>query len=231
MKTLTLLFLLCISSMLFAQTGEKNFIDQNYIEVNGKAELLVVPNQIYLKIFLNEKDTKNKITVDELERQMMQKFKEIGLDITKDVFILDMASNFKSYLLGQKDILLSKQYRVIVKDGQTAAKVFTELEKIGISNVSVEKLDNDHIEQYRLEVKLNAIKAAKAKAEALTAAIGQNIGKAIYIAELDNQVTSALYENTVSFRKQSNMERFSESKIDFEKIVLEYAILCRFEIK
>lgn len=231
MRTLTLLLLLFLSEALYAQTGEKNFIDQPYIEVTGKAELLVVPNQIYLKIILSEKDTKNKVSIEELEKQMMQKFKEIGLDINKEVFILDMSSNFKSYLLGKKDILLSKQYQVIVKDGKTAGRVFTELEKMGISNVTVDKLDNDHMDQYRQEVKLNAIKAAKAKAEYLTISIGQNIGKAIFIQELDMFAINNRFSNNVQYSGYINQESDAGSDIDFDKIKIEYAILCRFELK
>lgn len=231
MKTFALLFLLSITTVISAQTGEKNFIDQNYIEVSGKAEMQIVPNQIYLKIVLSEKDTKNKISVQDLEKQMLQKLQEIGVDITKNVLIEDMTSNFKSFMLGQKDILLSKQYQVIVKDGKTAGRVFVELEKIGISNVSVAKLDNDQMDQYRQEVKINAIKAAKSKAEALTAAIGQSIGKAIFIQEPDRLLASTRYENTMNIHKMINVETTSDSNVEFEKIQIEYTILCRFELK
>ena len=51
------LFFTCgmlISFLLNAQSFEKNFIDQNYIEVTGKSEMLVVPDLIYLHIMLKE---------------------------------------------------------------------------------------------------------------------------------------------------------------------------------
>ena len=58
MRNLLLLTTILFSSIAFAQNGEKNFIDQNYIEVTGKAELEIAPDRIYIQIRLNEKDLK-----------------------------------------------------------------------------------------------------------------------------------------------------------------------------
>ena len=56
MKLTTLVLCLFLSwGISRAQTGEKNFIDQNYIEVTGTAEMEIVPDEIYLKIVLSEK--------------------------------------------------------------------------------------------------------------------------------------------------------------------------------
>jgi hypothetical protein len=234
MKALQIGLLLFISSVLYAQEGIKNFIDQNYIEVTGKSEMEIVPDKIYLKILLNEKDTKNKISVSELEKLMIQKFQDIGIDVTKDLLIKDISSNFKNYLLGKNDILLSKEYEVIVKDGKTASQVFLELEKIGISNVSIDKLDNSNIIEYRKEAKINAVKAARDKAEALATAINQNIGRALYIREVDNSSNASMYSNSLNIRGAFGPNVYTptpEMNFDFEKIRIEYSILCRFELK
>lgn len=208
----------------------KNFIDQNYIEVNGKAELEVVPDEIYIKILLNEGDSKNKITVSELEKAMVKKLEEIGVNISKDLLIKDMASNFKFYFLGKEQIFLSKEYQLLVSTGKMAGKVFIEMEKLGISNLSIERLDNSKIEEYRNEVKVDAIKAAKTKAELLATAINQTIGRAIYIQE-QQMYEPMMMSNTMMIRGASSMKEDAELDIDFEKIKLEYSILCRFELK
>ena len=49
--------LLVITLSLPAQ--EKNFIDQNYIEITASAEKEVSPNEIYISITIDEKDNKN----------------------------------------------------------------------------------------------------------------------------------------------------------------------------
>ncbi len=229
MKSVILSLLILLSLNTFAQVGEKNFIDQNYIEVTGKAEMEITPDMIYIKILISEKDTKNKVTVAELEELMIQRLKDIGIDTKKDLLIKDMASNFKSSLLSRKEIILSKEYQVIVHDGKTASQLFTEMEKTGISNVTIEKLDHSKMEQFRREVKVNAIKVAKEKAEALTLAIGQGIGRAIYIQEMDNFYGYPQVSNTVSFASAGNYE--GQPEIDFEKLHISYSILCRFELK
>jgi len=102
--------------------------------------------------------------------------------------IKDLVSNFRVYFLIKADIVLMKEYQLKLSDSKTVGKVFTELQKIGISNISIDKLNNSNIEKYRQEVKINAIKSAQEKAKSLTNAINQEIGKALYIKEHENIV-------------------------------------------
>jgi uncharacterized protein YggE len=235
MKSILFLLLILTSCEIIAQTGEKNFIDQNYIEVTGKSEMEIVPNQIYIKVLISEKDTKNKTTVPELEKLMLQKLQDIGIDLLNDISIKDIASNFKYYVLSKNEVLLSKQYQIIVKDGKTAGQVFIELEKIGVSNVSIEKLDNDKMDEYYKEVKKSAIKAARDKAEFLAIAINQNIGKAIFIQEQANRPVSYSQANlrisNVTMSSVDSNQSGSELEYEFEKIKIEFSVLCRFELK
>jgi uncharacterized protein len=233
MKNLLFGLALLISIFASAQNGDKNFIDQNYIEVIGKSEMEISPDLIYLKILINEKDSKNKISAAELEKQMADKLKEIGIDVSKDLSVKDISSNFKNYLLTKNDILLSKEFELLVRDAKTAGKVFIELEKIDISNISIDRLENSKIIEFRKEVKINAIKAAKEKAQFLSMAIGQDVGRAIFVQELENRNQSNFNSNSIMVRGNASSYKY-ESKdldIDFEKIKLEYSILCRFELK
>ena len=233
-------YIICIVISLFAansfsQMGSKNFIDQNYIEVNGKAKLEVSPDQIFLKVVVNEQDSKGKQSLEELEEGMLKKLTEIGIDVKKDLVIVDMASNFKNYWLKNKDIYSLKEYQVECKDARTAGLVFQELESIGISNISIERIDHSEIEKYRQEVKVSAIKAAKDKAEALAVAINQSIGKAIHIQEMEQQLYRAQASNmamsNIRIRGTSTTEATPQPEIEFEKIKLEYSIRVSFELK
>jgi uncharacterized protein len=235
MKNIFFALTILISTTVFGQNGEKNFIDQNYLEVTGKAEMEIVPDEIYLKIIVNEKDFKNK-SLGEIESSMIAKLQEIGIDPKKEIAIKDIASNFKYYLLLKTDILLVKEYQVLVHDGKTAGKVIVELQKLGISNARIDRIDNSKLTEYRKEVKINAIKAAQEKAKSLALAINQDIGRAIYIQELDNNIYNSLQgkmagiqiRGTNSITSSSNL---LEPDIEFEKISLDYSILVRFELK
>ena len=231
MKTKLIALMLMITSVSFAQQG-KNFLDQPYMEVTGKAEMEIVPDEIYMKIIIKEADNKGKKSVETLEREMMKKLDKIGIDITKDLSIRDFTSSFKSYWLKKTDILTSKQYLLLVHDGTTVGQVFIELESIGISNISIEKVDHSKMEKFRNEVKAKAIRAAKAKADMLAEAINQKAGLAIYIQELNNGYYRRPAVPSNIRMKAVAMDASPEvlPEIEFEKIHLEYSILVRFKL-
>jgi uncharacterized protein YggE len=229
MKKLILIFVI-LPFLSHAQIGDKNFIDQNYMEVTGKAEMEVAPDLVYIKILVNEKDNKNKTALADREKLMVAKLKELGIDTNKELLIKDMASNFKAYWLTKDEIYLSKEYQLLVRDGKTASKVFIELEKLGISNVSIDRVESSKMQTYRRDVKVDAVKAAKEKAEALASAIGQTVGKAMYIQELEGMIP--MTANTIMIRGASSLYGSTAApEIEFEKIRLEYSVLCRFELK
>lgn len=234
-KALAILAIL-LSSAAFGQQGEKNFIDQNYIEVTGKSEMEVTPDKIYIKIIVSEKDIKGK-SITEIETSMIAKLQDIGIDIQKDLSIKDVASNFKNYWIAKSDIILRKEYQLLVCEGTLAGKVFVELQSIGISNISIDKVESSKIADYRKEVKLHAIKAAQEKAKSLAEAIGQNAGRAIYVREVDSNGYESLHGKIpgIVVRGYANsvisVSDKLEQNIEFEKIKLEYSVLARFELK
>jgi hypothetical protein len=234
MKKLIVIVLTVLSINCFSQT--KNFIDKNYIEVTGKAEMEIIPNEIYLNIILNEKEFKGKEKLEVIEKKMIRKLQEIGIDISKDLAIKDMTSNFKDYWIKNTVINSIKIFQLKVNDAKTTGAVFRTLESIEISNITIEKVDHSEIQEFKQQVKISAIKAAKQKAESLTGAINQNCGKAIYIEELNNQAYKAMHgyaagaTSNIMIRGASSLSITSAPEIEFEKIKLEYSILARFEL-
>jgi hypothetical protein len=65
----------------------------------------VTPNEIYIKIILTEKDTRDRISVEELELKMYNALKVLGIDLDKSLTTSDMASNFKFHFLRSKDVM------------------------------------------------------------------------------------------------------------------------------
>lgn len=233
MKSILFALAIVVSLSLNAQTYEKNFIDLNYIEVVGTAELEIVPNLIYIGVTISEKDNKNKTPLQEQEKQLTTKLNEIGIDIIKDLLVKDMSSGFKTSVFAKTDVLLSKEYQIIVRDPKNVNKIFIELEKVGISNIEIERLDHTEIINYRKQVKINAIKAAKDKAFSLAEAIDQSIGKAVFIQEKEINVRPYGNANAIGavHRGYAGDEYLNLEVVEFEKIKLEYSVLCRFELK
>lgn len=239
MKHLLFFLFFTMSVIVYSQSSEKNFIDQNYIEVVGNSQMDVTPDLIYLKIVLSDKDNKNKQSLEDIDRSMKAKLNEIGVDLTKDLYVKDFVSSFKSYFLAKTEVVLTKEYQLIIHDAKTLQKVFVDFQKLDISNVSIQKIDNSKMDQYLKEVKANAIKAAKSKAESLSASINQSIGRALFIQEW-NVANSSIDDELkgriagLDIKRRQNYNSSSESPdtgIEFEKINISSSILVRFELK
>jgi len=245
MKRLLIGLLLSISIVGFAQIGEKNFIDQNYIEVTGKAEIEIIPDMIFLKIILSDKNNKDKLSLTEIEKVMIEKLSGIGIDVDKNLSVLNFASSLRAQWL-KTDIVLTKQYQLIVQDSKTLEKVFFELQKLGISNVSIVKFDHSKIEQYRKDVKVAAVKAAREKAELLAIALGRTLGNALFVQEADymnmnqNTLSNSVYKPSLRGGGTFSQDRYfssisvddlSETNIEFEKIKISSTFLVRFGLE
>lgn len=214
-----------------SQEGTKNFIDQPYIEVNGKAEMEIIPDEIYLKIVISEKDNKYKLSIAELDKKLVSGLQAVGVDIEKDLSLMDLSSNFRNLLILKDEIVLSKEYELRLHSGPMVGKVARELEKSGISNISIIKTDHSKMEAFRKEVKAKAIKAAKSNAEVLSSTIGQQIGRALFIQEqYFNVMQSNIYMEKRAFGSMA-VDESAEMPVDFEKIKLEFTVLVRFELK
>jgi len=230
MKTMLTFLLLLTFLFTFAQ-GDKNFIDQNYIEVTGKAKMEVIPDEIFIQIFINETDYKGKESLEMLEKNMLKKLQEIGIDLKTDFVVKDISSNFKNYWLKKSDIFTSKEYQLVVHVASVAGRVFRELEALGISNISIEKVDHSEIAKFKKEVKANAIKDGQETAKSLAESIGQTIGRALYVRENEPFFAPQLMNNAMRVKGIAMDESYTEPDLEFEKIKLEYSVQVFFELK
>ena len=232
MKKITLLFILIISASSFSQT--KNFLDLPYIETAAKVDTLVIPDRIYLNISFFEKDSKGKMSVEELENKMNEKLKEIGINTEKQLTLNDLASNYKKYFLKQQDVQKNKNYTLLVYNAQIAGKVILALEEIEISNVFLEKTEYSKAEEMILILKGEAILKAKNQAIAMTKPLNQKLGNAIYISDYSNNIN--LLNGRVSGiqirgNRSLKKEKYEPINIEFEKIKIESEVKVTFKLE
>ena len=212
-----------LAGSLFAQ--EKNYIDQPYIEVTGKAEMEVVPDEIYLRIVINEKDNKGKVSVDQQEKEMFKQLKGIGIDLV----VQDMSSDLQTYFLRKNAILSTKAYQLKVNSAQQLGEAFQALQTAGISDVNIEKTDVSNIEELRQEVRTNAAKAARKNAEVLAAALGQQAKEAIFVQDYGFNMRP--YANVLMAKSMAVADAAGEEaapQLEFQKIKIEHSVMVRF---
>lgn len=217
---------LLMASPLFAQ--QKTFLDQPYIEVTGRAEMEVAPDEIYVRITINEQDSKGKTTVLQQEKDMVRRLKDLGIDVDKKLVVQDMMN---AQL--KKDVATSKSYMLEVNSATQLAHVFQALQTIGISDASVERTDVSNMDELRQQVRGASAKAARQNAEILAAALGQKVGKAIFVQ--DNSYYSRPYSNVVLTRTMkvadAGVAATAAPTLEFQKITIDHSVLVRFMLE
>lgn len=217
---------LLMASPLFAQ--QKTFLDQPYIEVTGRAEMEVAPDEIYVLITINEQDSKGKTTVLQQEKDMVRRLKDLGIDVDKKLVVQDMMN---AQL--KKDVATSKSYMLEVNSATQLAHVFQALQTIGISDAAVERTDVSNMDELRQQVRGASAKAARQNAEILAAVLGQKVGKAIFVQ--DNSYYSRPYSNVVLTRTMkvadAGVAATAAPTLEFQKITIDHSVLVRFMLE
>ena len=229
-----LIMMLILMLSLCSNAQEKNFIDQPYIETTAKVDTLIIPDNIYISILLNEADSKNRKSTEEMEQLLEQTLRKLNIDISKDLSLLDYASDFKKYFLKGQNILKTKNYSLLVHDALTAGKVLAELENVGISNVNIERTEYSKADALIELLKSKAILKAKKSAEAFATPLGQNVGKAIFVSDstffnvLQGQVAGVQIRGASSLYGSRATEPIL---VDFQKIKFESQVSVKFVLQ
>jgi uncharacterized protein YggE len=230
MKTIIILAFLLISPSVFSQT--KNFIDTPYLETSASVDTLITPDRIFLSIIISEADSKDKVSVEELENKMGEKLNLLGIDLKKQLTVNDLASTFEKYLFKQQGVIKSKTYSLEIFDAITAGKVISGLEEIGISNVRLVKTEYSKMEALELDLRSKAVLKAKAKALAMVNPLNQKLGKAIHIHDISMGRITRSSEMKMPMAYEANIDDNSEIPgIDFEKIKVQSNVFIKFEIE
>jgi uncharacterized protein len=227
-------------SMQFPSIGQsdKTNLTERVIEVTGTAEMLINPNEYTFDIILNERfENKEKITIDKQEAKLKEELASIGIDIQKDLTITNVSSVFTTQKR-KKDVLGSKEYTLKVYDLTKIEKLQQIADKLDFGKLDLARATHTELAKFRKETKMEAIKAAKLKAEYMLEAIGETIGKPVLIQEivgdsdyqsyLNRMQGGAISSNSMVMMRE---EMRSGETLSFSKIQLKYSVLARFEIK
>ena len=218
--------LFCCRHPLFAQ--EKNFIDQPYLEVNGRAEMEVAPDEIYVRITINEQDSKGKVTVLQQEKDMVRRLKDLGIDVEKKLVVQDMSSD----LFKRKDVSTSKTYQLEVNSATQLAHVFQALQAVGISDASIERTDVSNMDELRQQVRAAAAKAAQQNAQVLASALGQKGRQGAFRTGLQLQRPPLCqYHDGQECRDGHGGRGNGRPTLEFEKIKIEHSVMVRFVLE
>ena len=173
----------------------------SYIQVNGRAEKEITPDEFYLSVIINERDSKGKISVESQQRDMIAALKRLGVNVEKQLKVANLSA----------------------------------LDNLGISNVSILKVSHSKIDQYKEQVRVEAMQNAKQSAQTLAQAIGQSVGKCFYIYDSNNNVMPVFYDNMAVMRsaKAAGLaeDAAADEPLDFKTIKLQYNVQAKFVLE
>lgn len=238
LNTITALLFWATTMTLFGQTNVDIDKEKPYIEVTGIAEKEIIPNEIYIAITIKDRNEgKDKITIDKQEADLKEALKsiDIGLD---NLYLSDANANYIRVKLTKKDVITRNEYILKVGDALTVGKVFEKLDDLKIVDAYISKVSHSKIEEFKKEVRIMAIKAAKEKADYLLTAIGEQVGKPLIVNEsshyeFDASMVNARSSGSESSNSYSGMMKvgYPDKIIEFRKIKIQAAIYVKFEIK
>lgn len=202
----------------------------SYIQVYGRAEKEIVPDEFYLQIVINERDSKGKISVESQQRDMIAALKRLGVDVDKQLKVANLSSEF----FKRKTSVATAKYQLQLGSSAEVARVWQALDELGISNVSILKVSHSEIDRYREEVRVAAIRNARANAATLAEAIGQKVGRCFYIYDSNSNILPAVYDNAVLMRSAKaagSVDAVEEDPLEFKTLRLEYGVQAKFVLE
>lgn len=203
----------------------------SYIQVTGRAEKELTPDEFYLQIVINERDSKGKISVESQQRDMVAVLRKLRVDVEKQLKMANLSSEF----FKKNTSVAMAKYQLQLGSSGEVAKVWQALDDLGISNISILKVTHSQLDKYKQEVRLEAMRNARESAQEMAGAIGQTIGKCFYIYDSNSNVLPVMYDNAVLMRSAkavADAESVAEEDpLEFKTIKLEYGVQAKFVLE
>ena len=203
----------------------------SYIQVTGRAEKELTPDEFYLQIVINERDSMGKISVESEQRDMVAVLRKLGVDVEKQLKMANLSSEF----FKKNTSVAMAKYQLQLGSSGEVAKVWQALDDLGISNISILKVTHSQLDKYKQEVRLEAMRNARESAQEMAGAIGQTIGKCFYIYDSNSNVLPVMYDNAVLMRSAKAAadaeSAAEEDPLEFKTIKLEYGVQAKFVLE
>ena len=221
--------LLMGATTLFAQS---NHLPKPIIEVTGSAEMDIIPDEIYVSVTLREfMVDKKKQPISAIEKD----FKDIINALKIDNKLISLEGVYGTYDYDHKtqkrgEFLNAKTYIIKFADLEKYNQLVMQLDKKGIENVYIQRTGHSKMEEFRRKVKVEALKAAKEKADLMLTAINKQTGDVQLIRERDNNMG---YQQPMYLKSNVAMDMNAESSgqpIEMQKIKLRYEVEVHFLI-
>jgi uncharacterized protein len=245
MKKIFLLVSICsFVNISFAQNTQPGcYPYPKTISVIGSAEMEVIPDEIYVQVDLREykKKGEDKVALDKIKADFLANCKAVGI-VDSNIAVASYDGYNMSAIWRRRkkdpDLMASIIYQLKFSNTKLIDALVDKLDDQATSNFSIVRTSHSKIREYRKQLKVMAVKAAKEKAQYLSESINEQVGQAITIDEPDesssSDVVNGRLRGTNSVMKELKsyeVYQGNEAGIDYKKIKLRYDVKVLFAIK
>ncbi|HUC81996.1 MAG TPA: SIMPL domain-containing protein [Flavisolibacter sp.] len=238
MKTV---YLFIVSSMLAFSSFAQNVVNPypRTITVNGSAEIEITPDEIYVQVLLKEYEKKGggKIGIEKIRQDFLTAVRSLGLpDSSVTVSGYD-ANNYNPWWRKKnkkEELYASITYQVKLRNTAQIDQLVDKLDDNATQNFYISRTSHSKLEEFRKNLKIQAVKAAKEKADYLAEAGNAKVGVPITINE-PGEYYQPYYANMRSnmMVKAEAMDQSAQDQpqADFKKMKIRYDVNVVFELK
>ncbi|RYF95582.1 MAG: DUF541 domain-containing protein [Chitinophagaceae bacterium] len=203
------------------------------ISVKGTAEMEVVPDEIHVLITLKEyeKKGKGKIDITSITNGFLNSIKKAGIaDSSVKLVSMGGDSGYPWWKKKQQkdELYASKTYEIVFNSPARINALVDLLDDESTENFVIAEVTHSRINEYRKQLRIDALKAAKEKAGYLAAALDQTIGSALSVSESDNGFAVPVFAN---YMRSSMKESGNTSEPEFKKIAITMEMNAVFELR
>jgi uncharacterized protein YggE len=236
MKKFSILILgLAFSVALMAQ-AEKNPYPRT-ITVQGSAEMELVPDEIYVLVDLKEYEKKGqgKVSIDKIKQDFLSDARSVGIPDSAISIAAYDGLNGNPWLRKKKkdELMASIAYQIKLKTSKQMDDLVAVLDDNATSNFSIIRTSHSKLAEYRKQLKIQAVKAAREKGRYLVEAIDEKLGDAVTINEPVEYTVQPFYNTRIANQmlvKSGQIGEEEEASVDFRKIKLKYDVSVVFAI-
>lgn len=207
------------------------------IQVNGSAEMEIIPDQVYVHVLLKEYEKKGqgKVNIEKIRDHFLKQYKAIGMHDSL-ISIVSYDGNQGDWMWKKKkrkeELYASVTYRIKFSGSKQMDELVNRMDDDATQSFQVVGTSHSKLQQFRKELKIDAVKSAKEKAMYLAQAIGENIGEAVTIDEPHEFYQPyAGVSNKMRDAAMSVEAAEALPDVDFMKIRLKYDVRAVFSLK
>ncbi len=214
------------------------------IAVTGSAEMLVLPDEIYVQVDLREykKMGEEKMELDKIKADFLSTCRSIGIaDSNIAVASFDGYNMANIWRRRKKDpdLFSSISYQLKFNNMKLIDALVDKLDDQATYNFNIVRTAHSKISEFRKQLKVMAVKASKEKALYLSESINEQLGQAITIKEpeennySDGTLNTNVTSNTAyNFKLKGELnDKYADAGINYMKIKIRYEVNVLYALK